>query len=143
MPTGSTLTIPNSRFASDTRTGDWRVVASPLFLEDASDPSTNQYVFGYTIRISNLGAPPARLRNRSWRIVDAAGRENEVKGRGVVGQFPRLGPGESFEYTSHCPLRTPWGTMEGQYEMVGDEGAAFTIGIGRFFLVSDPTALAQ
>jgi ApaG protein len=140
MTTGSTLIRPQGKFASDTRTGDWRVTAVPLFLDDASDTGNSQYVFGYTIRITNLGAPPARLRHRQWHIVDAAGREEEVKGRGVVGQFPRLVAGESFEYTSHCPLRTPWGTMEGQYEMVGDDGTTFSIGVGRFFLVSDPSS---
>jgi ApaG protein len=95
-----------------------------------------RYVFAYKIRISNEGASRAQLLERHWAIVDADGEHHEVRGEGVVGHQPDLAPGQAFEYSSYCPLTTPWGTMEGEYVMEGEDGERFEIGVGRFFLVA-------
>jgi ApaG protein len=91
-------------------------------------------VFAYTIRISNEGSSPAKLLSRHWVIKDSWGQTREVKGPGVVGEQPRLEPGEEFEYTSFCPLSTPRGTMSGSYAMARDVGQRFNVGVGEFFL---------
>jgi ApaG protein len=97
-----------------------------------------QHVFRYRITMTNVGESAARLLSRHWIIVDADGRREDVKGRGVVGEFPKLAPGESYSYLSYCPLPTTWGTMEGSYLFERDDGVRFAVAIGRFFLV--PTA---
>jgi ApaG protein len=97
-----------------------------------------RFVFRYKITMQNLGPRAARLLTRHWVIVDGEGRRSDVKGRGVVGEFPKLGPNESYSYVSFCPLDTSWGTMEGSYTFERDDGARFPVAIGRFFLV--PTA---
>ncbi len=104
------------------------------FLEDQSDPQDDRYVFAYTIRIRNLGNQPAQLLNRHWIITDANGRVEEVRGEGVVGEQPRLEPGEDFTYTSGAVLATAVGTMEGRYELAGDDGTVFEAPIPPFTL---------
>ncbi len=96
--------------------------------------------FLYRIRISNNGPDPVQLLNRHWVITDANGNVEEVRGPGVIGEQPQLAPGESFEYTSFCPLSTPFGTMEGSYEMVTEQGEHFLANIGLFTL-SQPMAV--
>jgi ApaG protein len=121
------------------------VKASPQYLATESDPDSKRFVFGYRIRITNEGQQLVKLLSRRWVIVNSKGDEQIVEGEGVVGQTPELGPGESFEYSSYCPLTTPWGTMEGTYSMVHlmegrrPRGAPFAVRIGRFYLVSAPT----
>ena len=95
------------------------------YLADQSDPSRNQYVFAYTITITNTGDVAAQLVSRHWIITDAEHQVQEVKGAGVVGQQPLLQPGESFEYTSGTSLQTAVGTMRGTYQMVAEDGHAF------------------
>ena len=126
-------------FGSDTLTEGVRVVVSPRFLADqaAAQDDAAPYVFGYRIRIINESAEPCRLISRHWVILDADGELNEVRGDGVIGKQPHLAPGEQFEYTSFCPLATPWGTMEGSYRFKTDTGRAFDVRIGRFYLVAD------
>ena len=119
---------------SDTITEGVRVGATAHFLPEQSDPESRQYLFGYTIVIANEGDTPVQLVSRHWVIIDAHGRRDEVQGPGVVGKTPRLNPGEAFKYQSFCPLKTPWGTMEGKYVMRTDDGEHFEAGIGRFFL---------
>ena len=119
---------------SDTTTQGIRVGATGYFLPDESDADEQRYVFGYTIVIANSGDAPAKLLSRHWTIIDAHGRREEVKGPGVVGHTPHLKPGEAFKYQSFCPLRTPWGTMEGTYQMERDDGTKFDAVIGRFYL---------
>jgi len=99
-----------------------------------------QWFFLYTIRISNEGDDTCQLLSRHWVIRNATGRVEEVKGPGVVGEQPVLEPGESFEYTSGCPLDTPFGSMEGTYQMVTEDGASFEAEIARFEL-REPRAI--
>jgi ApaG protein len=88
------------------------------------------------VKITNEGEAPIRLISRYWLIVDAQGRSHEVRGEGVVGQQPRIMPGESHEYSSYCPLPTMWGTMEGRYQMRRDDGTTFDATVARFYLVA-------
>jgi ApaG protein len=104
------------------------------FLPDESAPDDGRYVFAYTIRIRNRGAVPAQLISRHWIITDANGKVQEVRGDGVVGEQPRLAPGESFEYTSGAVLETGLGTMRGSYRMRTDDGTAFDAPIDPFTL---------
>ena len=122
--------------SSDTVTEGIRVQAAAQYLEGESEPDQRQYLFAYRIRIRNEGTRRARLKSRHWIIVDADNHREDVRGPGVVGKTPLLAPGESFEYSSGCPLRTPWGTMEGSYTMERDDGTSFEAAVGRFFLVS-------
>ncbi|WP_202844474.1 Co2+/Mg2+ efflux protein ApaG [Luteimonas saliphila] len=104
------------------------------FLDEESEPDDDRYVFAYTIRIRNLGRLPAQLVSRHWIITDANGRVEEVRGDGVVGEQPRLEPGDQFTYTSGATLPTAVGTMEGKYDMVGDDGTRFDAPIPPFTL---------
>ena len=113
-----------------------RVTVTPRYLEAESSPEAGQYFFAYTVEITNLGLEGVQLTHRYWRIVDGRGRVQEVRGEGVVGQQPKLGAGESFTYTSGCPLPTPDGTMEGNYRMVTATGDAFEAEIPAFSLDS-------
>lgn len=117
-----------------------RIEAEAFYVEEQSDPEARQYRFAYTISIRNEGDEPAQLRSRHWIIVDADNNREDVRGPGVVGKQPLLKPGESFEYTSGCPLPTGWGTMEGSYSMTRPDGRSFEARIGRFFLVSKELA---
>ena len=108
------------------------VVARATYLPEQSDPARDQYVFGYTITITNSGNVTAQLISRHWLITDGEHRVQEVKGLGVVGKQPTLKPGESFEYTSGTSIPTPVGTMHGTYQMQGDDGHAFDAPIPSF-----------
>lgn len=112
-----------------------RVGASAFYIPEESNPEERRYVFGYNIVIVNNGDTPAQLISRHWDIIDAIGRSHAVDGPGVVGQTPRLEPGQAFKYQSFCPLKTPWGTMEGSYQMQRDNGETFEVRIARFYLV--------
>ncbi|MBM4107322.1 MAG: Co2+/Mg2+ efflux protein ApaG [Phycisphaerae bacterium] len=126
--------------ASEVVTEGFRVRAVPMFLPDRSDPEgshgTPCWVFGYDVRMTNEGRVGARLLTRKWRVIDARGDVQEIEGAGVVGRHPDLEPGQSYEYSSFCPLRTPWGTMEGHYVFEDRGGRRFQIQIGRFYLVA-------
>ena len=110
------------------------IAVKTAYLPEQSDPSRHQYVFAYTIRIRNLGRLPAQLVARHWIITDANGRVAEVHGDGVVREQPRLEPGEQFTYTSGATLPTAVGTMEGKYDLVGDDGTRFDAPIPPFTL---------
>ena len=112
------------------------VTVTPKFLNDRSAPDKGHFFWAYTIEISNLGRETVQLKTRYWHITDAQGRVQEVRGAGVVGEEPTLGPGESFEYTSGVPLPTPSGFMTGTYGMVTDKGERFDIEIPLFSLDS-------
>lgn len=116
------------------RTADIEVVVKPYFLEDQSDPDDHRYVWGYTVTINNMSNDSVRLINRYWNITDENGVVDEVFGPGVVGEQPRLEPGEHFEYTSGCPLDTPSGIMFGHYEMENSHGQQFRVAIPAFSL---------
>ena len=110
------------------------VVPKAAYVDDQSDPSKNQYVFAYTITVTNSGSVPAQLISRHWVITDANNKVVEVKGLGVVGQQPLLKPGESFEYSSGTHLETAVGTMRGTYQMVAEDGQHFDAPIPPFTL---------
>jgi len=110
------------------------VTTKASYVEDQSDPSKNQYVFAYTITVTNSGTVPAQLISRHWVITDANNKVIEVKGLGVVGQQPLLKPGESFEYSSGTHLETAVGTMRGEYQMVAEDGQHFDAPIPPFTL---------
>lgn len=126
--------------ASEEVTEGFRVRAEPVYLPDRSDPEGVNgaacWVFGYRVRITNESGVGARLKTRFWRVIDARGDVQEIEGDGVVGRYPDLEPGRCFEYSSFCPLRTPWGTMEGHYVFEDRGGRRFEIRIARFFLVA-------
>jgi ApaG protein len=113
-----------------------RVVVSPEFLEGQSKPEENRFFWAYTITVENLGQDTVTLKSRYWRITDSFGRTQEVRGDGVVGEQPRLKPGEQFQYTSGCPLTTPNGLMVGRYQMISDAGEQFEIEVPAFSLDS-------
>ena len=112
------------------------VTVTPHFVAERSSPGNGYFFWTYTIDITNLGPETVQLKTRHWRITDALGRLQEVKGPGVVGEEPLLKPGESFEYTSGVPLPTPSGFMAGSYGMVTAEGEHFDIEIPAFSLDS-------
>ena len=117
-------------------TRDIEISVQPVYLDDESSPDENHFVWAYHVRIENHGGKTVQLINRRWHITDAAGRIEEVRGTGVVGEQPVLRPGEAFEYTSGTPLTTPTGFMVGSYEMTTEGGEAFDVAIPAFSLDS-------
>jgi len=113
-------------------TREIKVTVKPVYLEDQSSPDENHFVWAYHVRIKNLGRQTVQLRTRHWRITDANGRHQEVRGAGVVGEQPVLKPGQSFEYTSG----TPSGIMVGSYQMESGNGEKFDIKVPAFSLDS-------
>ncbi len=111
-----------------------RVEVETSYLDEQSDPREHRYVFAYTITIRNDGASPARLLTRHWVITDANGKVQEVRGDGVVGEQPWLRPGDDFEYSSGAVLETAYGTMQGNYDMLADDGTRFDAPIAVFTL---------
>ena len=111
-----------------------RVSVTSRYIPEQSVPRLKRFVWAYTIRIVNESASPAKLVSRHWVIVDANQKVEEVRGPGVVGEQPRLEPGQSFQYTSGCVLQTSRGTMRGEYQMVRDDGATFDAEIAPFAL---------
>ena len=124
-------------FTSEATTRDIRVSVLSEYAPDRSRPGQQQWFFLSTITITNDGDDTVQLMSRHWIITDGAGHVEEVKGPGVVGQQPVLGPGEAFTYTSGCPLTTPFGKMEGTYQMVSRGGEQFDVKIAPFTL-SEP-----
>lgn len=110
------------------------VTVVPRYMPEESSPDEEHYFFAYTVEIINTGMERVQLKSRYWRITDARGQVQEVRGEGVVGEQPVLGPGESFSYTSGCPLTTPSGTMQGSYHMETQDGGAFDAEIPAFSL---------
>ncbi len=110
------------------------VAVATRFLDDKSVPEDDRYVFAYTVRIHNAGQLPARLLSRHWLITDANGKVQEVRGEGVLGEQPRIEPGENYEYTSGAVLETALGTMRGSYRMLADDGTQFDAAIDVFTL---------
>ncbi|MDM9619177.1 Co2+/Mg2+ efflux protein ApaG [Rhizobium sp. AC44/96] len=117
-------------------TRDIEVVVEPFYLEEQSDPDDDRYVWGYRIVISNNSDLTVRLVNRYWNITDQNGIVDEVTGAGVVGEQPRLEPGDTYEYSSGCPLDTPSGLMFGHYQMETEKGELFDVEIPAFSLDS-------
>lgn len=111
-----------------------RITVRPAFLADQSNPASDQYVFAYFVRIENVRSDTVQLMSRRWLIQDSTGEESEVVGDGVVGQQPVLGPGGTHEYQSFCVLKSPRGSMEGQYHFVLSNGEPLVAQIPKFLL---------
>lgn len=116
-----------------------RIQVVSQYIAEHSRPEQAHFFFAYRIRITNEAETPVRLISRHWIIEDAAGNVEEIRGPGVVGAQPRLEQGQTFEYTSFCPLPTPMGSMRGTYQMVTDDGEGFDAEVGPFEL-SEPMA---
>ena len=126
-------------FESEAVTRGIRVHVHSFFVKERSSPEQGEWFFAYQVTISNEGHETAQLVSRHWIITDGNGSEDEVRGPGVVGEQPVLAPGESFQYTSACPLNTPFGTMQGTYQMVTPGGDAFDAEIAPFALAQAQT----
>jgi ApaG protein len=111
-----------------------RVTVEPSYMEDRSDPDERRFFWAYTIEIANSGETPVQILARHWIITDQNGKREDVRGIGVVGEQPVIGPGASFSYTSGCPLATPSGIMVGTYQAIDDSGELFTVAIPAFSL---------
>lgn len=122
---------------SEAVTNNVRVEVESQYAPERSQPFQSHWCFHYTVRISNEGDETVQLLSRHWIITDGGGHVDEVRGPGVVGEQPVLAPGESFEYTSGCDLKTSTGTMHGTYQMVTDDGTHFDVEIAPFAL-SEP-----
>ncbi|MBC6445018.1 MAG: Co2+/Mg2+ efflux protein ApaG [Alphaproteobacteria bacterium GM202ARS2] len=116
-----------------------KVTVHPVYLEEQSEPERGYYVWAYHVRIENKREDSVKLISRCWNITDANGTVKEVKGAGVIGEQPVLGPGDVFEYTSGAPLPTCSGFMLGSYQMVSENGKRFSIEVPGFSLdIPDP-----
>ncbi len=115
-------------------TDDIEVNIEPFYIEEQSDPEESRYVWIYRVSIANHSQQTVQLRSRYWKITDATGKIEEVSGDGVVGEEPYLAPGDSYQYSSGCPLSTPSGFMQGHYIMEKPDGTRFNIRIPAFSL---------
>jgi ApaG protein len=127
--------------SSDAITRSIRVHVEAEYDPGRSNPPQNQWFFLYTVRITNEGPETVQLISRHWIITDAMSHIEEVRGPGVVGHQPILTPRQHFEYTSGCPLTTPFGSMHGTYQMVNDRGEHFDIEIAPFTLTEPYTTV--
>lgn len=134
MPTDQTSFSSPDKFTSKKTTRGICIRVSAKYSPEHSDPPRQLWRFIYTVTITNESNDQVQLISRHWVITDAANHIEEVKGLGVVGRQPTLHPGESFEYSSNCPLRTPFGTMHGTYQMVAADGNRFDATIAEFTL---------
>lgn len=110
------------------------VAVEPFYLDDRSSPDENHFVWAYRVTIDNRSSGFVQLLSRYWRITDGNGKVEEVRGSGVVGEQPELNPGDSYQYTSGCPLTTPSGVMVGRYTMRTEDGEMFDVAIPAFSL---------
>lgn len=125
---------------TDTDGASVRIRANPTFHPERSKPERGYWFFSYRVEIANLGGEPVQLLARHWRITDATGKVEDVRGPGVIGETPVIAPGASFVYTSFCPLPTPLGAMEGSYTMRRPDGTRFEARIDPFVL-EDPASV--
>ena len=130
MPNLSSVSVP----MSEAVTNHVRVEVISRYSPENSRPLQDEWVFQYTVRITNQGTETVQLLSRHWIITDALDHVEEVRGPGVIGEQPVLAPGESFKYSSWCPLKTPMGMMYGTYQMVHTDGRQFEIEIAPFAL---------
>lgn len=117
-----------------------RVTVRARYSPEHSSPQQSQWFFLYTITITNESDQSVKLLNRNWLILDATGKSEEVHGPGVIGEQPALAPGQAFEYTSGCPLSTPFGSMSGSYGMSREDGTRFEVEV-RLFQLREPHAI--
>lgn len=116
-------------------TRDITIAVTPKYLPDQSDPARSYYAFAYTVEIDNHGNETVQLQSRTWLVFSGGTLFTEVKGEGVVGEQPVLGPKEHFEYTSSCVIKDPIGSMKGSYSFVTEDGSPFEAVIPEFDLV--------
>ena len=124
----------NASSTSEAVTNNVRVEVESQYAPDRSRPFQSEWFFNYTVRITNEGEETVQLISRHWKVTDSAGRTEEYQGPGVVGKQPVLSPGESFQYTSGCELKTSTGVMRGTYQMVDEDGGYFEVEIAPFAL---------
>jgi ApaG protein len=124
-------------FLSEATTRNIRVSVQSQYDPSRSNPGNSQWFFLYSVKIANEGKETVQLVSRHWIITDGMGKVEEVQGPGVIGKQPTLAPGQSFEYTSGCPLTTPFGSMHGTYQMINQAAEEFEIEIAPFTL-SEP-----
>jgi ApaG protein len=115
-------------------TRDITVTVEPAYMTDRSDPAKRQYFWAYEVQITNHSSRTIQLIRRHWIITDGRGQKHDVRGAGVVGEEPVIPPGETYGYTSGCPLDTPDGFMVGSYTMIGEDGDSFEVAIPAFSL---------
>jgi ApaG protein len=130
-----------STSVSEAITRGIRIRVEAEYAPQRSQPMQNQWFFLYTVQITNQGSETVQLLSRHWVITDAMGEIREVKGPGVVGKQPVLGPGQSFQYTSGCPLPTPFGSMHGTYQMITEDRQTFDAEIAPFTLTEPYTTV--
>jgi ApaG protein len=138
--TDTTTEGDSSLSTSEAVTEGVRVSVRARYSPEHSSPRQGQWFFLYTITIANESDQSVKLINRNWLILDATGKSEEVHGPGVVGEQPALAPGQAFEYTSGCPLSTPFGSMSGTYEMSREDGTEFEAEV-RLFQLREPRAI--
>jgi len=119
---------------SDVTTDGIRIRVGAQYLPSQSSPDGHRFTYAYRVRIDNVGESSAKLMRREWIVLDSENERRVVRGPGVVGEQPRIEPGGKFEYVSGSTLPTEWGTMEGGFHFVRDDGEEFVARIGRFFL---------
>ena len=124
----------NMLFPYAATTGSITVRVSVSYLAEQSSPQEDRWFWSYHVRIENHGDGPVQLLARRWLIMDGRGNASEVVGEGVVGDMPVIAPGASYDYVSGCPLSTPTGSMEGDYQMIDEHGAGFEVEIPKFAL---------
>lgn len=134
------MQVETSQTSSEAVTDGIRVSVAARYSPEHSDPGKSHWFFLYTITIANESDQQVQLLNRSWLITDGTGHGEEVHGPGVVGEQPVIEPGQTFEYTSGCPLPTPFGSMAGTYELQRGDGTSFDATIGTFQL-REPNAI--
>jgi ApaG protein len=137
LPRRGSIVHHGGMFTSEAVTQGIRVSVVSEYAPGRSNPQDQQWFFLYTITIANEGSDTVQLLSRHWIITNGAGEVEEVKGPGVVGEQPVLAPNETFTYTSGCPLTTPFGTMEGTFDMVSRTGERFKAKVAPFTL-SEP-----
>lgn len=106
------------------------------YISDQSNPVEEKYFFSYNIKITNNSNQSAKLLSRYWQITDGLGNSEDIHGPGVIGKNPKIKPGESFSYTSYCPIKTPIGSMEGSFRMVNEETEEFEVEVKKFKLLA-------
>ena len=124
--------LPQREYYTET-TQNIQIEIEPSFVPERSDPDNKQYFYAYKIRITNLGDFSARVIHRHWKIKDGNGKVYEVQGSGVVGEQPMIAPSEHYEYTSFCPLHSPYGNMRGKLQMIDQFGNRFWVNVPVFF----------
>ena len=112
------------------------VEANSEYISDQSNPVEEKYFFSYNIKITNNSNQSAKLLSRYWHITDGLGNSEDIHGPGVVGKNPKIKPGESFSYTSYCPIKTPIGSMEGSFRMVNEDTEEFEVEVKKFKLLA-------